>query len=112
MLDKTGWLNSTNKTTLVALFTVRHNTSGHDGWWWLTDTASMSDTEGLELRRLLSRRVETLPRVRDKEMRSGDVTGGNMESLMDEIEMRCVFENICVEEDDVCFVLEILSLEL
>ena len=59
----------------------------------MTDTASISDTEGLELIRLLLRRAEKMTQVRDKEMRGGDVTARNMESYMNEIQMRCAFDS-------------------
>ena len=76
------------------LHSLGDNTSGHNGWWQRTDTSSMSDTEGLELGWLLSRRVETKRRVRNKEMRAGGETGGNMETITNDSEMRCFNENV------------------
>ena len=76
------------------LHSLGDNTSGHNGWWQRTDTSSMSDTEGLELGRLLSRRVETMTRIRDKEMRAGGDAGGNKETKTKESEMRCFVENV------------------
>ena len=76
------------------LHSLGDNTSGHNGWWQRTDTSSMSDTEGLELGRLLSRREETMTRIRDKEMRAGGDTGSNKETKTNESEMRCFDENV------------------